>query len=115
MWAARRAGTDSAAIVYEVTATIAPELAEAWLAWIRDEHAAQVLATGCFTSAAVERESATRIRVRYTAPDRDAVERYLRDHAPRLREEGLRRFPSGVSYARSTWEQLWGGAASPLP
>jgi hypothetical protein len=41
--------------------------------------------------------------VRYHFPSREAFAAYERDHAPRLRADGLRRFPPerGVSYRRS--------------
>lgn len=43
--------------------------------------------------------------VRYVFEDRAAFDAYERDHAPRLREEGLRLFPpaaDGLKYERST-------------
>jgi hypothetical protein len=93
-------------LTYEVTATMPPQLLEQWLAWMHHEHAARVIATGCFTAALVERESATQARVRYLAPDRGSIERYLAAHAPRLREEGARRFPTGIAYRRAIWESV---------
>ena len=50
----------------------------------------------------------------YTFADRSAFDAYLARHAPRLREEGLERFPLslGLSYSRTVGEivaELAGG------
>lgn len=34
--------------IYNVTVKVEPQIAEAWLAWLRNEHIPQVMATGCF-------------------------------------------------------------------
>lgn len=57
--------------------------------------------------------------VRYRFPDRHAFEVYERDHAPRLREEGLRKFPLelGLHYTRTvgTVVARFPPAQSPCP
>lgn len=72
-----------------------------WLAGSGD-HAARVLAHGG-VRAEVVRLDAERpvIECRYVFRDRELLEAYLRDHAPALRAEGLRAFPSGVVFTRS--------------
>jgi hypothetical protein len=105
-------------VTYEVTATMDAGLMADWLAWLRDEHAARVLATGCFAQAILERESDTQARIRYIAPDRASVERYLSEHAARLRDEGLTRFPAGIAYRRAVWEaagEVRGGGGERSP
>jgi hypothetical protein len=46
--------------------------------------------------------------VRYHFPSRAAFARYEKEHAPRLRAEGLRRFPveKGVVYRRSVGQVI---------
>lgn len=89
-------------VTYEVTAEVEPALADAYEAWLRDEHVPALLATGCFAGASVRR-AASRFRIQYDARDRAQLERYLAEHAPRLRDDGLRRFPAGVRLERDEW------------
>ncbi len=103
---------------YTVIATFDdPRIADKWIAWLRDEHLAEVCAAGAKdaevirvdTSAAISATTGhqqVRCEVHYHFTSRDAFDRYARDHAPRLRQEGLRRFPPkrGISYERATGE-----------
>jgi len=97
-------------IIYTVTATLPDaNLAEEWLAWLRSGHISDVLAGGA-TSAeiiALDQPPLT-FEVRYRFPDRQAFERYEKEIAPRLRAEGLKRFPPerGISYRRSVGSVL---------
>ena len=78
-------------------------LADEWLAWQKEMHLADVLAAGA-QSAQVTRldGSPPRIEVRYLFESREAFNTYEREHAPRLRNEGLKEFPldRGLSYVR---------------
>ena len=94
-------------MIYEVTLHARAEIADAYLAWLR-EHVAAMLALQGFEGAelhALEGESAARGGagaagvadergwcVRYRLRDRAALDAYLRDHAPRMRAEGIARF-----------------------
>jgi len=93
------------AIAYTVAATFPdPEIADAWLRWLRDGHIAAVL-TGGATSAEIVALDAPPLayEVHYRFPSREVFDCYEKDHAPRLRAEGLRLFPleRGISYRRS--------------
>lgn len=85
-------------------------VADEWIAWLRDEHLRDVCDAGALDAEVTRCDSAsgagTRCEVRYHFESRAAFERYVREHAPRLREEGLKRFPPerGLSYERSTGE-----------
>lgn len=94
---------------YEVTATVAPELAPRYEAYMREQHIPALLATGCFVAARFSRAAPGQYRMRYEAPDREALERYLALHAPGLRAEFEAQFPAGVTLTRATWEliQAW--------
>lgn len=98
-------------IVYTVTAAFEDaQVAEEWIAWLRDEHLAEVIAGGALDAEVDCHDSASptcfRCEVRYHFASREAFARYERDHAPRLRAEGLKRFPPerGMTYARSVGE-----------
>jgi hypothetical protein len=87
-----------------------PGVAERWLAWLADEHLAEVLGAGAVAAEVVrldgEAGRPAAFEVRYRFPDRAAFEAYERDHAPGLRAEGLRRFPLalGIRYRRTAGE-----------
>jgi len=90
-------------IVYEVTATVADEHRAEYERYIRDRHIPDLMKTGCFDGAAIERSAQGRYRVRYIAPSRDELDRYMTDHAPRLRADFVEHFPSGADLSREEW------------
>ena len=102
-------------ITYEITATVRPELCEAYERYMRDRHIPDLLATGAFDGASFGRSSPGRYRVRYEARGRAALDRYLAEHAPRLRAHFVEAFPSGVELAREEWTVLarWPSSAAP--
>lgn len=94
-----------AMVTYEITADVDPALAADYESWMR-AHIADVLATGCFTGATFERSGTGQYRIRYRAKDRATLDRYLSEHAPALREDFARHFPTGVTNAREVWEDV---------
>jgi hypothetical protein len=92
-------------VAYTVAVTFVDGgLAEEWLGWVAEGHVAEVLAGGAIGAEVVEVDGPMRsFEVRYHFPSREAFAVYERDHAPRLRAEGLARFPveKGVTYRRS--------------
>jgi hypothetical protein len=92
-------------LTYTVGVTfITPALAKEWIAWLDGGHIADVMAGGATSAEIVQLdEPPLAYEVRYRFPSRTAFERYLAEHAPRLRAEGLARFPveKGVTYRRS--------------
>jgi hypothetical protein len=96
-------------LVYTVAVTF-PDVAtaDAWRAWLRNGHVADVMAGGAVAAEVVRVDGGLRYEVRYRFPSREAFERYERDHAPRLRAEGRSKFPPerGIAYERATAELL---------
>ena len=97
-------------VTYEITATVPPPLAEAYERYMRERHIPDLLATGHFVAAALARSAPGRYRVRYEAPDQAALDRYLAEHAGRLRAHFAEHFPEGVELSREVWTalELWG-------
>jgi hypothetical protein len=87
-----------------------PRVAEEWIAWLRDEHLAEVCAAGALVAEVIRcdgvSDGKTRCEVRYHFASRAAFAQYEREHASRLRAEGLKRFAPerGLKYERSTGE-----------
>ncbi len=42
-------------VVYNVTVKVQQAIAEGWLAWLKEEHIPDIIATGCFTHAGILR------------------------------------------------------------
>jgi hypothetical protein len=92
-------------LAYTVAVTFAnASQAEAWLKWLREGHIAEVMAGGAVAAEIVQMDNQPlSYEARYRFPSRDVFAAYERDHAPRLRAEGLKLFPveSGIAYRRS--------------
>lgn len=90
-------------VAYEVTATVRADVAARWESYLREKHIRDVLSTGLFTQATLERAAPDRYRVRYVASSREALDSYLARHAERLRGDVATHFPEGVEFARAEW------------
>ncbi|MCZ6835653.1 MAG: DUF4286 family protein [Planctomycetota bacterium] len=95
-------------IAYTVACTFQNEaLAEEWIQWLLDEHLAEVIDAGAMDASVVKLDGNTpRCEVHYHFESREAFNAYEREHAPRLRDAGLAKFPlkRGLSYIRSVGE-----------
>jgi hypothetical protein len=96
-------------VLYEVTLQVEPSLAGAVEDHMRRQHIPEILRTGCFERIRFDQASPSRFRTSYQARSSAELERYLRDHAPRLRADFQAHFPSGVTLTRETWSprELW--------
>jgi hypothetical protein len=101
-------------IVYEVTVDVAPELADQFIAYMLIRHVPDLLATGCFVGAEFAQAGEVRFRQRYLAFSREDLDRYLAEHAVRLREDFAKHFPTGTALTRDVWEvhKTWGDGKS---
>ena len=93
-------------IAYTVRATFSdPEVADEWVAWLTGGHIEEVIKGGAIGAEIIQLDGDEyQYEVRYHFPSREAFQAYERDHAPRLRADGLEKFPTtrGITYARST-------------
>lgn len=92
--------------VYEVNLDIDAAIEADYRAWLAT-HVAEILALDGFTGATVldvlDPAPATgrvQLCVQYALVDAAALDAYLRDHAPRLRAEGLARFGDAMRATR---------------
>ena len=91
-------------IIYEITATVNPDLIDDYESYMIHRHIPDLIETGHFGSADMSRSQPGRYRMRYAAKDDQALENYLRNDASRLREDFFRHFPEGVQVMRENWE-----------
>jgi hypothetical protein len=84
----------------------AEEVSRRWIEWLQHEHLADVVAAGALEGSIIAWDGSPRtVEVCYRFESRQAFENYERDHAPRLRAEGSRRFPIEalkLEFTRST-------------
>jgi heme-degrading monooxygenase HmoA len=94
-------------ILYEVRIAVDRELADEYHGWL-EAHIREILALPGFQFAELLREEGDAARavfvVHYWLADRDALTRYLRDHAPRMRADGAARFGDRFSAERRVLE-----------
>ncbi|MES2798417.1 MAG: DUF4286 family protein [Bacteroidota bacterium] len=84
-------------ILYNVTVSIDPTVAEDWLAWMRSHHIPDVMATGCFTESRLSRvhgeeDSGVTYAITYLSPSQEKMDEYQKTHAPVLQKDHSARF-----------------------
>lgn len=94
-------------ILYEVRLDVDAAIADAYQCWL-EAHVREILALPGFVSADMLTEPRPPGRVgwcvHYWLRDQAALDAYLRDHAARLRADGLARFPGKFNGERRVLE-----------
>lgn len=101
----------SARVLYQVIATI-PDAGTAaeYVAWLEGGHVDQVIAGGAHTGMIVRvdgpADGRARVMTQYVFSTREVFDRYVREHAPGLRADGLKRFgpERGIVFERVVGE-----------
>jgi hypothetical protein len=93
-------------VTYEVNAQVDDGLRDKYEHYMKEHHLRDVLASGCFVSATLERAGPGKYRVLYRAPTQDDVDRYLRLHTALLRADFAKHFPTGVKLDREIWTEV---------
>jgi phosphoribosylamine-glycine ligase len=80
--------------------------------WMQHKHIPEVLATGKFSSARMvrvlieEEMGGTTYSVQYTTDSKATLEKYYREDAPKLREEGIKLFGDKMLSFRTELELI---------
>lgn len=93
-------------ITYEVTAIVDAALTVQYEQYMTSKHLADVLSSGCFVEAVLERAAPGKYRARYMAQNEEDLERYLREHTAAKRADFAKHFPTGVILSREVWTEL---------
>lgn len=93
-------------ITYEIAASERADIVDVYERFMRMTHIPDLLATGLFASATFSQSAPGRYQMRYEARDRPSLDRYLAEHASRLRPHFMEHFPGGVQLSREEWEVL---------
>lgn len=86
-------------IVYSVTVNIDDSAHSDWLAWMKNKHIPDVMATGIFTEYRMlkvisrnEGEEGMSYNIQYTCPSMADLHHYQANHAPTLQQEHSDRY-----------------------
>ena len=95
-------------LIYEVNLSVEPDVADEYEAWLA-RHIEEILVIDGFTSAEwFELTDVPTDRreyvVHYRISNRTALERYFRDHAERMRQDGTERFGGRFTASRRVME-----------
>ena len=83
----------SGGVLYEVNVTLAPEIRDDYAKWLKT-HVAEMLSIDGFIGASVfvDAEDECKMTAHYILRDQAALNSYLSEHAPRMREDGVKHF-----------------------
>ena len=81
-------------------------IVDLWLDWLKDEHIQEVIDCGATSAEVFQMDDSQTYEIRYRFASKTAFTKYEQEHAPRLRKEGLSKFPLelGLEYSRNTGE-----------
>ncbi|MEN9440014.1 MAG: hypothetical protein RLZ33_90 [Bacteroidota bacterium] len=84
-------------ILYNVTVSIDPAIAEDWVNWMRSNHIPDVMATGCFVESRISRvhgeeEGGVTYAITYLSPSQEKMDEYQQQHAPVLQKDHAERY-----------------------
>lgn len=99
-------------IIYNVTVKPDWSIHEEWLRWMKEEHMQQVIDTGYFSSfkllrlLEVDETDGPTYAAQYFTHSIEQYHEYIEKHAPRLRDEGLRRWGNKFIAFRSVMQAV---------
>ena len=99
-------------ILYNVTINIDDTVHDQWLNWMQEKHIPEVLATGKFSAARMvkvlveEEMGGITYSIQYTTENKELLQRYYEEDAPRLREEGAALFGDKMLAFRTELELI---------
>ena len=99
-------------IIYNVTTNIHESVQEKWMIWMQHKHIPEMLATGKFSSAKMvkvlieEEMGGTTYCVQYTTANRETLQKYYLENAPKLREEAHQLFGDKMLSFRTELEVI---------
>ena len=98
-------------ILYNVTISVDPHIADEWLHWMKTRHIPDVMATGLFVEYRILRvltgeHSAATFAVQYTLDSHAHLDQYQSEHAPALQKEFIDRYGDKAVAFRTVLEIL---------
>ena len=100
-------------IIYSVTVAVDPAVEAGWVDYMLEKHIDDVVRTGCFSKAEFfqvldppDARGWKAYCVHYYASDLNDYERYIHEHAAKLRAEVIERFGSAFGATRQVLQSI---------
>lgn len=99
-------------IVYNVTVIIDHSVHEEWLGWMKSTHIPNVMATGFFESYQMQKimestnPDGVTYAIQYLLPNKEALDRYQKEEAPKLQEEHTSKYQGKFGAFRTIMELI---------
>jgi hypothetical protein len=99
-------------IIYNVTTAVVKEMAADWEQWLVQEHAPEIISTGCFIKfhllklLQLDDSEGTTYAVQYYAANKEDYERYINDHAITFRRKATDRWGETAVSFRTIMEVI---------
>lgn len=96
--------------IYNVTTNVEDSAHNTWLNWMKTTHIPEVLGTGKFLSAKItkvlieEESGGHTYSVQYTVANKETLEKYYQENAPKLREKAMQLFAGKLVSFRTELE-----------
>ncbi|MFD1870963.1 DUF4286 family protein [Hymenobacter bucti] len=96
-------------ILYNVTTSVEPRIADEWVAYMREHHMAEVVGTGCFIKSSLlrllnEEDNGITYAAQYFAVSLEQLEAYQEHFAPALIAEMDKKFKGNYISFRTVLE-----------
>ena len=107
--------------IYNVTINIEEAVHDEWLVWMKEIHIPEMLTTGKFTQARIckvlveEEMGGITYSIQYSVDDKETLERYYKEDAEKMRQEGARRFGNNFVAFRTELEIIGDHHANIIP
>ena len=98
-------------IIYNVTVSVEESIKTDWLNWMNTEHIPEVMATGVFTKAQINRviiqgDSNNTFAIAYTCPSMKDLHQYQIKFAPELQQKHVARYGDKAVAFRTIMEVI---------
>ena len=93
-------------INYSILADVPGDLTDAYESYMIDRHIPDLMETGLFTGASISRGEKGQYRIDYLLANSQDYDRYIAQHAPRLREHFEKQFSGRIKTSRTVWETV---------
>ena len=98
--------------IYNVTINVDESIHNEWLVWMREIHIPEMLALKKFSKALMtrvlveEEMGGITYSIQYTTDSRETLQRYYKEDAAKMREDGQKRFPNKFVAFRTELEVI---------
>lgn len=100
-------------VFYNVTCNVSPEIAEEWIAWMKNEHLPELMETELFKSytfckllTEADDNEGINYTIQYKLEDLETLEKYTIDFGPVLKQKTLDKWGERVLAYRSVMEEV---------